>query len=196
MFDRFDPNAQLVVDTALEESRSLGHSHLGTEHLLVALARHRELLPAVGTELLPDAEVLERHLVADIGPVAPRDAELLGTLGVDLGDVRSAVRQTFGDDVLHRLGRRRIHEPWRRRRRSKRRCKSILLGAMGVCPRLKQSFERARRNADRRGSQLIDPTALMLGMLDVDDAMSNRMLRELGREPDELRRALDPRGDR
>ena len=192
MFDRFDPSAQLVVDTALEESRRLGHSHLGTEHLLVALARHRELLPALGTALLPDADVLERHLVADIGPAAPRDDVLLGTLGVDLGDVRSAVRQTFGDDVLHRLGRRRISEPWRRRRRSTRRCKSILLGSMGVAPRLKQSFERARRHADRRGSQLIDPTCLLLGMLDIEAAMSNRMLRELGREPDELRIALDP----
>jgi ATP-dependent Clp protease ATP-binding subunit ClpA len=63
---------------------------------------------------------------------------------------------------------------------------------MGIAPRLKRSFERARRHADRRGSQLIDPTALLLGMLDVEGAMSNKMLRELGREPDELRRALDP----
>jgi hypothetical protein len=40
--------------------------------------------------------------------------------------------------------------------------------------------------------ELIDPTALLLGMLDIDDAMSNTMLRSLGRHPDELRIALDP----
>lgn len=192
MFDRCDPSAQLIVNTALEEARRLGHSYLCTEHLLVALARHRELLPALGTEHLPDAEVLERHLVADVGPAASRDAELLRTLGVDLGDVRSAVRQTFGDDVFHRLGRRRVRQPWRRRRRSTRRCKSILSGAIGVAPRAKQSFERARRHAECRGRQLIDPNDLLLGMLDIKDAMSNKMLRELGRDLDELRRALDP----
>lgn len=197
MFDRCDQSAQIVIGTALDEARHLGHGYLGTEHLLVAFARHRELLPGLGIELLPDAEVLEGRIVAAIGPMAPRDAELLRTIGVDLGDARSAVRQTFGDDALRRVGgRRRIRGPWRRRQDASRRCKSILSGAMGVAPRAKQSFERARRHADRRGKQLIDPTALFLGMLDVDDAMSNRMLRELGRDPDELRRALDPTGNR
>ena len=196
MFERCDQSAQLVIGTALDEARHLGHGYLGTEHLLVAFARHRELLPGLGTELLPDAEILEGHIVVAIGPMAPRDAELLRTIGVDLGDVRSAVRQTFGDDALRRLGRRRIRAPWRRRRDPYRRCKSVLSGAMGVAPRAKQSFERARRHADRRGQQLIDPTSLMLGMLDVEDAMSNRMLRNLGRDPDELRRALDPTRDR
>lgn len=192
MFDRCDPSAQLVVDTALEEARRLGHSYLGTEHLLIALARHRELLlPTPGTGLLPDAGVLERHLIADVGSMASREAELLRTLGVDLGDVRSAVRQTFGDDALHRLGRRRSRQP-RRGLRGSRRCRTILSGTMGVAPRAKQSFERARCHAERRGRQLIDPTALLLGMLDIKDAMSNKMLRELGRDLDELRLALDP----
>ena len=192
MFDRFDTSAQLVIGSALDEARHLGHGHLGTEHLLVAFARNRDLLPGLGTELLPDAEVLRRQLVAVSGPVAVRDDELLRTIGVDLGDIRSAVLQTFGDDALRRLGRRRIREPWRRRRDASRRCTSILSGAVGVAPRAKRSFERARHHADRRGKQLIDPTTLMLGMLDVEDAMSNKMLRDLGRDPDELRRALDP----
>jgi ATP-dependent Clp protease ATP-binding subunit ClpA len=191
VFERCDPSTQLVIDTALAEARRLGHSYLGTEHLLVALARHRGQLPDLGPALLPDAEVLERHLVATLGPVAPRDAELLRTIGVDLGEVRSAVHTTFGEAALHHLGSRRARQRWRPLRGS-RRCKSILSGTMGVAPRAKQSFERARRHANRRGRQLIDPTALLLGMLDVDDAMSNRMLRELGREPDDVRRALDP----
>ncbi|MEY2580414.1 MAG: hypothetical protein QOE09_263 [Ilumatobacteraceae bacterium] len=191
MFDRCDTSVQLVIGTALDEARHLGHLHLGTEHLLIGFARHRELLPGLETGFLPDAEVLEQHLVAAIGPMANRDAELLRTIGVDLADVRSAVSQTFGED-LRRLGRRRSREPWRRRREASRRCKSILHGAMGVAPRAKRSFERARLHADRRGKQLIDPIALLLGMLDVEDAMSNKMLRELGRDPDELRRVLDP----
>jgi hypothetical protein len=190
VFERCDPNTREVIDTAIVEARRLGHRYLGTEHLLLAIARHREMLPDLG-ELLPAADVLEQRIVDGIGPASPPDAELLRSIGVDLGDVRSALRQTFGDDVLDRLDRRMVRKrpP---RLRSSRRCKSILSGTMGVAPRAKRSFERARGHAKRRGMELIDPTALLLGMLDIDDAMSNTMLRSLGRHPDELRIALDP----
>lgn len=187
VFERCDASTQQVIETAIAEARRLDHRYLGTEHLLLAIARHREMLPDVG-ELLPDAEVLEQRIVDAIGPASPPDTELLRTIGVDLGDVRSALRQTFGDDVLDRLDRRMVRK--RSRLRSSRRCKSILAGTMGIAPRAKQSFERARDHARRRGRELIDPTALLLGMLDIEDAMSNRMLRELGRDPDELRIAL------
>ena len=187
MFERCDPDTQLVIDTAIAEARRLGHRYLGTEHLLLAIARHRAMLPDLG-DLLPVAGVLEQSIVDAIGPAPPPDAELLRTIGVDLGDVRSALRQSFGDDVLDRLDRRMVRK--RSRLRSSGRCKSILSGTMGVAPRAKQSFERARDHARRRGKELIDPTALLLGMLDIEDAMSNRMLRELGRDPHELRIAL------
>lgn len=45
VFDRCDENTIAVFDTALGEAQRLGHNYLGTEHLLLALVRHREILP-------------------------------------------------------------------------------------------------------------------------------------------------------
>lgn len=45
MFERCDDNTMAVFDTALAEARRLGHSYVGTEHLLLALMRHREFFP-------------------------------------------------------------------------------------------------------------------------------------------------------
>ena len=39
MFERFTDRARRAVAVAEEEARSLGHGHIGTEHLLLALAR-------------------------------------------------------------------------------------------------------------------------------------------------------------
>ena len=61
-FDRCDQNTIAVFNTAVVEARRLGHGYVGTEHLLVALMRHRELLPAAVAELLPgDADAVARR---------------------------------------------------------------------------------------------------------------------------------------
>ncbi len=101
MFDRCDADATTVVETALEEARRLGHNYLGTEHLLLALVRHRELLPESVRVMLPNDAVMVSAAVDTLGaePAAP-DAELLKVVGIDLDEVRSAVRQTFGADAL------------------------------------------------------------------------------------------------
>ena len=57
---------------------------------------------------------------------------------------------------------------------------SILAGSMNVAPRVKLSFERARQHADRRQRLGIDPPTLLLGMVEVEGALSNRILRDLG----------------
>ena len=103
-----------VFNTALADAGRLGHNYVGTEHLLLALMRHREFLPATVAGLLPrDTDVVTAALAGILdGPDPLRDAELLKTLGIDLEEVRAAVRQTFGDDAVERLGRRRVHQPW------------------------------------------------------------------------------------
>lgn len=106
-----------------------------------------------------------------------------------LDQVRSAVRQNFGDDAVDRLGRR-VHQPWQPWRRPSRRCMSLLAGGMGVAPRVEQAFEHAHRGADRRQRQAIDPTGLMLGMVEVEDALANWLLRNAGIDPSEVRRVL------
>lgn len=189
MFERCDADTNVVLDAALEESRARGHSWLGTEHLLLAFATRRDLLPDDVGQLLPDAGEIASALAAALGQPPRRHADLLKTMGVDLDEVRSAVRQTFGDAAMERF-RRPVHQPWQPWRRPSRRCTSLLAGSMSVAPRLKLSLERAHQGAERRRLPAIDPIALLLGMVEVDDAMSNTLLRHLGVDPEDLRRAL------
>lgn len=189
MFDRCDENTTTIVDTAIAEAKQLGHSYLGTEHLLLALTRHRDLLPDDVGALLPTATEVRDFLVGEIGAPARDDAELLRAVGVDLDEVRAAVRRTFGDDAVEELGRRRVRQPWQPWRRPARRCTSMLAGTMSVAPRVKQAFEHARKAADGR-TGAVRPTELLLGMIDVEDAMSNRMLSAAGVDPSTLRRLL------
>ena len=190
VFERCDENTMAVFNTALAEARSLGHNYVGTEHLLLALMRHREFLPGAVAALLPrDVRVVTAALERVLDGPPPRDAELLRTLGIDLDEVRSAVRQTFGADALERL-RRPVHQPWQPWRRPSRRCMSLLAGGMGVAPRVKQAFEHAGRDADRRQRPAIDPAGLLVGMVEVEDALSNRLLRDAGIDPSEVRRVL------
>ena len=191
MFDRCDGDATTVVETALEEARRLGHNYLGTEHLLLALVRNRELLPESVRVVLPDDAVMLSAAVDTLGlePAAP-DAELLKVVGIDLDEVRSAVRQTFGADALDQLGRRRVHQPWQPWRRPTRRCTSLLAGVMSVAPRVKQALERGLIDAARRQRDALDPAALLLGMLETEGAMSNDLLRRTGVDPDRLHQLL------
>jgi hypothetical protein len=46
VFERFTEAARMVVVYAQEEARSLGHLHIGTEHLLLALLRDEGEIPA------------------------------------------------------------------------------------------------------------------------------------------------------
>lgn len=190
MFERCDEQTMMVFEGAVAEARRLGHNYVGTEHLLVALVQHRHLLPEPVAALLPELEVLHAALASAMAGPPTHDAELLQTLGIDLDHVRSAVRATFGDEATERLGRRQVHQPWQPWRRPTRRCMSVLAGAMGVAPRAKQAFEEARLDADRRQRPAIDPAGLLLGMVEVEDAMSNRLLQDIGIDPSRVRRAL------
>lgn len=193
MFDRFDPDTTLILDTGLAEARRLGHHWLGTEHLLVALVQHSELLPVVVAARLPRADAVRSALENAISGPPLADAELLATLGIDLHDVRTMVTQTFGTDAVDRLSRRRVHRGWQPWRRRSRRCTSLLAGNMSVAPRTKQALEQATHDAIRRGRSLIDPASLLLGIVMVEDALANRLLRNTGVEPDDIRAVLEQR---
>lgn len=191
MFDRCDTDTRSIIDAALGESRRRGHNWLGTEHVLLALVQRRDLLRPEVAAILPDAETVATALDAALDGPPRRDTELLGAVGIDLESVRSSVRRTFGDSALEDLGRRRVHQPWQPWRRPTRRCMSILAVSMSIAPRLKQASEHARREADRA---MIDPAALLLGMVEVEDAMSNQILHCVGVDPQLLRQSLGPPG--
>jgi ATP-dependent Clp protease ATP-binding subunit ClpA len=190
MFDRCDATTGEIVDTAIRAAHELGHNYLGTEHLLLALAERRDVLPDAVARLLPDASVVRSGIIEVIGEPLRLDTELLGSLGVDLEQVRNAVRRTFGDEAIERLGRRRVHQPWHPWLRPSRRCTTLLAGSMTVARRAKQAFERAAREADRRGRPAIDPASLLLGIVEVEDALANRLLRDNGIDPEQIRGML------
>lgn len=190
MFDHCDANTMAIVDAAFAEARQLGHNYLGTEHVVVAISYNRTLLPPLVADLLPSADHLRAaRMAAEIGAPAPRDADLLRAVGVDLNEVRAAVRRTFGDDAVDEIRRRWVHQPWHPGRRPLRRCTSMLAGFMGMAPRLKLAFECARRRADGAGV-FIDPSGLLLAMIDVEDAMSNQLLIDSGVDLAALRQRL------
>jgi ATP-dependent Clp protease ATP-binding subunit ClpA len=193
MFDHCDTDTLAIVDAALGEARRRSHNWLGTEHVLLALAQRRELLPSGVASHLPDAAAVAAALDSHLDRAPRPDADLLKVVGIDLDEVRTAVRQSFGDAAVEDLGRRRVHQPWQPWRRPRRRCMSILAGSMRVAPRLKQSFERARQDSDDRKLKAIDPAALLLGVVEVDDAMANEILHALDVDRESLRRALRDR---
>ncbi len=191
MFDRCDENTVAVFDAAVEQARSLGHNYVGTEHVLLALMRHREVLPDAVAALLPrDVEAVCAALESILEGPPSLDAALLRTLGIDLDEVRAAVRRTFGSDAVERLGRRRVRQPWQPWRHPHRRCMTLLAGTMGVADRVKRALEYARDDAARRRRQLIDPAGLLLGMVEVEGSLSTRLLEDVGVDPSDVRRAL------
>ena len=75
MFERCDEHTMTVFNAALAEARRLGHSWVGTEHLLVVLIRHRQFLPDAVAALLPhDVDVVTAALEGVLGGPPPRDA--------------------------------------------------------------------------------------------------------------------------
>ena len=73
MFERFTRNARLVVTHAVEEAESRGDTRIGTEHLLIGVARSRSL-----EGLMPDVESLRAEL-------EQMDREALASVGLDPG---------------------------------------------------------------------------------------------------------------
>lgn len=62
------PRAKKIIELAIEESRALGHSHVGTEHLLLGLVREGEGVAADAlTSLGVSLEKLRQQVIATIG---------------------------------------------------------------------------------------------------------------------------------
>jgi ATP-dependent Clp protease ATP-binding subunit ClpA len=192
MFDRCAEETIGIVDAAIGAARDLGHNYIGTEHLLLALCERRDALPPTVARLLPSAGAVRSGISAVIGAGLSRD-EVLRSIGIDLDQVRAAVRRTFGDEAIGRV-RRPVHQPWQPWRRPSRRCTSLLAGSISVAARVKQVFERAGREADRRGMPLIEPAMLLLGLVEVEGALANRLLRDNGIDPQEIQGLLAGNG--
>lgn len=69
MFERFTEEARQVVVAAQEEARRLGHGHVGTEHILIALSRLSDDLPGRAlSEAGVDADAVRAKVTEMFGP--------------------------------------------------------------------------------------------------------------------------------
>jgi hypothetical protein len=179
-----DDQARRVLDLSREEAERSGHRYLGPEHLVLGVLRDgasgaSRVLEAHGVDL-PGARAQLRRLV-DRGLVPgprPSDAELLGTLGVDLAAIRRNTEQSFGPTAVGWADR----EATRARR-----------GGLGRVPRtplrdppmlISQAVYHAGEQARALGIGVIGPELLVLGVVkDIRTpwprCMNNRWTRQL-----------------
>ncbi|HKQ01995.1 MAG TPA: Clp protease N-terminal domain-containing protein [Actinomycetes bacterium] len=176
--------ANRVLDLARAEAERFGHRYLGPEHVVLGVLRDgasgaSRVLDAFGVDL-PEARVALDQL-AERGLVPcprPSDAELLGTLGIDLETIRQSTEQAFGHTAVGRA----IREATRARR-----------GGVGRVPRtplvdppmlIGQVLVHAGEQARALGAEVIGPEVLLLGVVtDIQTpwprCMNNRWRRQL-----------------
>jgi ATP-dependent Clp protease ATP-binding subunit ClpA len=102
VFERFSEQAHVVLDLAREEADLLGHRYLGPEHILLGVlaegrSRAARILRARGVDLAAArAELLGLSRQGVVASPRASDAELLGTLGIDLDAIRRSTEEAFG----------------------------------------------------------------------------------------------------
>jgi ATP-dependent Clp protease ATP-binding subunit ClpA len=151
--------AEAYIAAGAEEARRLGHGYIGTEHILLALARNPEgdanrLLARLGAGSAAVEQALACWL-PDRSPNAKIDPQALATLGIDLDNVRERLDERFGAGALERT-------------RS---------GCLGICPRVKLALAYA---LDAAGDRTLGDEHVLLGMLSVPDSVAARTLSSLG----------------
>jgi ATP-dependent Clp protease ATP-binding subunit ClpA len=159
--------AESYLAAGAEQARALGHSYVGTEHVLLSLAR---LSSGTGSRILADlgasADAIRDEILAELGPGSPRlDPQALATLGIDLDVVRSRLDEAFGPGSLEET-------------RS---------ACLGVAPRLKMALAYS---VDHAGDEPLADEHVLLGMLTVEDSMAAQILRRLGIDAARVRAAV------
>lgn len=172
MFDRFTSPARECVLMAERTARELGHDSIGTEHLLIALAEEHQ---GLGGRVLRESGVTGEDLRTQTrrllgGDAIDRDA--LGTLGIDLDEVRRRAEETFGPGALDRGGRREG-------------------GRLPFTPRSKKSLELAVRTAVRLRDSFIGSEHLLLGVAQVEEGVAAQILAARGLDRVRLETAVE-----
>jgi len=158
-------HAGRMLDLAREEADWFGHRYLGPEHVVLGVLRDgrsdaSRVLEAHGVDLPAAREALGR--LADRGLVPgprPSDAELLGSLGIDLDVVRHQTEQTFG---FHAVG----EATWRITRRPRWRGARVVWTPLCGPPLIaKRALQLASEQAQALGQGEVRPEHLLLGVL-------------------------------
>jgi ATP-dependent Clp protease ATP-binding subunit ClpA len=149
--------AEPYLAAGAAEARRLGHSYVGTEHVLLVLIRDPDGGAAsVLRQLGVSADAVEEALAPCIGGAQPKiDPAALAALGIDLETVRERLEETFGPGALE----------------------ETRAGCLGIAPRLKQAFAYALEHA---GDRPLRDEHILLGMLSVPDSLATHVLRQVG----------------
>ncbi len=103
----FTPRAKKVVELALEEATSLGHTYIGTEHLLLALQREQEGIAAhVLTELNVKLDEVREEVIEFLGGPREEESETEEESGsappATKGKSKTPALDSFGRDLTER----------------------------------------------------------------------------------------------
>lgn len=179
MFERFTSQARSIVTHAQQEARELGRPSIGTRHLLLAVldAPDTAGARALGTLGIDASAVRDdvRRLDRERRGFSDEDADALGTVRIDLEEVRRSVEGTFGRGALKRdptswRGPTRGHVPFTR-------------GA-------KKALELSLREALRLGHRHIGTEHLLLGLVRDDRCTAARILSARGADLDRVSGAV------
>jgi ATP-dependent Clp protease ATP-binding subunit ClpA len=185
MFERFTDRARQVVVEAQVSARRLGHGYVGTEHVLLGLLQGDGIAARVLGGLGVTAAAVEREVLTEVGrgPLGAGDAEALGTIGIDLEEVRRRVEASFGPGALqwrpgHGCG------PGRR--------VPLFGGHLPFTPRAKKVLELSLREALALKHRYIGTEHILLGLVREGEGLAMLVLTRLGAGPDAIRaRVLD-----
>jgi ATP-dependent Clp protease ATP-binding subunit ClpA len=176
--------ARRVLELAKDEAEGFSHRYLGPEHLVLGVLADgasgaSRILDAHGIDLPAARAALAR--LADQGVVpAPRpsDAELLGTLGIDLDSVRHQTQQHFGAQAVGEV-------TWRVTRRRWWRGRRVVWTPLCGPPLIaKRALQLASQQAHALGHSEVRPEHLLLGLLEdgrqpTEEPTSSRRHREV-----------------
>ncbi|KAA2266592.1 Clp protease [Solihabitans fulvus] len=182
MFEQFTQDARQTVVLAQSAARRLGHHYIGTEHLLLGLLSQPHTLAArllvVRGLDLAYAETTVLRLLGTPGLDA-RDADALGTIGIDLSAIKEKVEATFGRGALDR-------DPAHTRAG-----RFAGGGHIPFTKRAKKVLELSLREALRLKHKHIADGHLLLGLLREGEGLAAKVLAEAGIDFAQLRADLD-----
>jgi ATP-dependent Clp protease ATP-binding subunit ClpA len=185
VFERLDEHSQRVIDLAQHGARGLYHNYLGTEHLLVGLARAGGTVATLLAERHCTPDAIRAEILTIIGRGQPphrHPDSLLAALGIDLGQVRQRAEATFGTDAITHVALcARPRRRWWPARRWWPGCNegrprpSALVDArwLGLTPRVKTILDLAAR---RSAPAKISPPQLMLAILEEAQGLACQIL--------------------
>jgi ATP-dependent Clp protease ATP-binding subunit ClpA len=168
MFERFTEAARGAVVTAQEEARRTGADGVGAEHVLYGVAADPT---GPASTVLDRLGVHATDVAERAAQVRSLDAEALGSLGIDLAEVRRRAEDTFGPGALDRPRRQRTGLFGRR---------SSGGGHLPFSAEAKHALELSLREAVAREDRSLDTGHLLLGLLRTEQGTARRVLEQLG----------------